>query len=196
MPNYTMPGQCLQAGVDLGKKQDEQELKTFTRWWNSWLQKRVPPPPLVTNLCEEIKDGVISMKLIELLSDTHSLSIEDPSGSSATFQRNVNHNNFFDLLKSKNIPLVFIGPADMMLADNLTPVLGLTWTLIQHYEEVEKDELLDWVKEVTNNYEDVNVTNWHTSFNDGLALCAVLNKHSSQVTPPSPPPAHPAPSPA
>ena len=180
---------CRKTRVSLGRRlvlrqeQDEQQLKTCTRWWNSWLQKR---GITVTVLCEEIKDGVISMKLIELLSDTHSLSIQNPSGIRAPYQRNENHGNFFDLLKSMNIPLGNIGPADMVRADNLTPVLGLTWTLIQRFEEVENDELLDWVNtQVTNDY-DVKVTNWHTSFNDGLALCAVLNKLSPQVPPPPP----------
>ena len=183
MPNYTKPGQNRQAGKDLREEQDTQQLKTFTRWWNSRLQKR---GITVTVLCEEIKDGVISMKLIELLSDTHSLSIQNPSGIRAPYQRNENHGNFFDLLKSMNIPLGNIGPADMVRADNLTPVLGLTWTLIQRFEEVENDELLDWVNtQVTNDY-DVKVTNWHTSFNDGLALCAVLNKLSPQAPPPPP----------
>ena len=139
------------------------------------------------------------MNLIELLSASDAGKYnKSPSGRKAPFQRNENHKNFFALLKSMNIPLWNIEPADMTRADNLTPVLGLTWTLIQHFEEVEHDELLDWVnKQVTNDDYDVKVTNWHTSFNDGLALCAVLNKHSSQVTPlpPAPTPTpHPPPS--
>ena len=97
MPNYTMPGQCLQAGVDLGKKQDTQELKTFTRWWNSWLQKRVPPPPMVTDLCEEIKPGVISMHLIELLSASDAGKYNE--SPSLVFHMHENHDRFFELLK-------------------------------------------------------------------------------------------------
>ena len=149
MPNYTMPGQCLQAGVDLGKKQDTQELKTFTRWWNSWLQKRVPPPPMVTDLCEEIKPGVISMHLIELLSASDAGKYNE--SPSLVFHMNENHDRFFALLESKNIPLDYesIGAAELV-AGNLTSVLSLTWTLIQHYEEVENDTLLDWVKQFTN----------------------------------------------
>ena len=67
------------------------------------------------------------------------------------FHMNENHDRFFELLKSKNIPLDYesIGAAELV-AGNLTSVLSLTWTLIQHYEEVENDTLLDWVKQFTN----------------------------------------------
>ena len=186
MPNYTMPGQNRQAGKDLREEQDTQQLKTFTRWWNSRLQKR---GITVTDLCEEIKPGVISMHLIELLSASDAGKYNE--SPSTVFHMRVNHEKFLALLKSKKIPLDYesIGAADLT-DGNRTLILGLTYTLIQHYEDhvTKDDELLDWVKEVTNDYEDVNVTNWHTSFNDGLALCAVLNKHSSQVvTPPHPP---------
>ena len=132
--------------------QDKQQLKTFTRWWNWKLQKS---GITVTDLCEEIKPGVISMNLIELLSASDAAEIAEyckrtgsylpllehgvvkynksPSGRAAHFQMLGNHETFLALLKSKNIPLDYesIGPADLV-AGNLTPVLGLTWTLIQH----------------------------------------------------------------
>ena len=41
--------QCSLVGEDLRQKQDEQQLKKFTRWWNSWLKVRGIP---VTDLCE------------------------------------------------------------------------------------------------------------------------------------------------
>ena len=147
MPNYTKPGQNRQAGKDLREEQDTQQLKAFTLWWNSWLQKRVPPSPMVTDLCEEIKPGVISMHLIELLSASDAGKYNE--SPSSVFERNENHRTFLALLKSKSIPLRNIGPAELE-AGNLTSVLSLTWTLIQHYEEVENDTLLDWVKQFTN----------------------------------------------
>ena len=184
----------------LREKQDQQQLKTFTRWWNLWLKENLAEGwsgITVTDLCKEIKPGVISMHLIELLSGTH--SIEEKETPSTVFHERENHEKFLALLETKGILLVNIRPADLV-AGNLTPVLGLTWTLMKHYELQKfgtEADLLRWVKEVTNNYDGVNVTHWHTSFNDGLALCAVLNKHSSQVTPlpPAPTPTpHPPPS--
>ena len=151
MPNYTKPGQNRQAGKDLREEQDTQQLKAFTLWWNSWLQKRVPPSPMVTDLCEEIKPGVISMHLIELLSASDAGKYNE--SPSLVFHMNENHDRFFALLESKNIDYKNIGAADLTdgnRALNLKSVLSLTWTLIQHYEEVENDTLLDWVKQFTN----------------------------------------------
>ena len=138
--------QCSLDGENLRQKQDEQQLKTFTRWWNSWLQKR---GITVTDLCEEIKPGVISMHLIELLSASDAGKYNE--SPSTVFHMRVNHEKFLALLKSKKIPLDYesIGAAELV-AGNLTSVLSLTWTLIQHYEEVENDTLLDWVKQFTN----------------------------------------------
>ena len=102
---------------------------------------------MVTDLCEEIKPGVISMHLIELLSASDAGKYNE--SPSSVFERNENHRTFLALLKSKSIPLRNIGPAELE-AGNLTSVLSLTWTLIQHYEEVENDTLLDWVKQFTN----------------------------------------------
>ena len=171
------------AGKNLREKQDMQQLKTFTRWWNSWLQMR---GIVVTDLCEDIKPGVISMNLIELLSA--SVGCKYNKSPSSRFQMLENNGAFLAQLKSKNIRLVNIGPEDLT-AGNRTLVLGLTWTLILRYEiqkfGAEVDELLRWVKLCTKNFEGVDVTNWHTSFNDGLALSAILNKHAPEVPLPS-----------
>ena len=163
----------------LRQKQDAQQLKTFTRWWNSWLAMR---SMAVTDLCEEIKPGVISMNLIELLSA--SLAGKYNKKPNSKFQMLENQNLFLALLKSKNIRLVNIGGEDLV-EGNQTLVLGLTWTLILRYEiqkyGAEVDELLRWVRLCTKNYEGVEVNNWKQSFNDGLAFCALINKHSPQV---------------
>ena len=163
----------------LRQKQDAQQLKTFTRWWNSWLAMR---SMAVTDLCEEIKPGVISMNLIELLSA--SLAGKYNKKPNSKFQMLENQNLFLALLKSKNIRLVNIGGEDLV-EGNQTLVLGLTWTLILRYEiqkyGAEVDELLRWVRLCTKNYEGVEVNNWKQSFNDRLAFCALINKHSPQV---------------
>ena len=144
------------AGKNLREKQDIQQLKTFTRWWNSWLQMRGME---VKDLCEEIKPGVISMNLFELLSA--SVAGKYNKSPSSRFQMLENNGAFLAKLKSKNIRLVNIGPEDLT-EGNRTLVLGLTWTLILRYEiqkfGAEVDELLRWVKQVTKNYDGVNVT--------------------------------------
>ena len=55
------------ARRELHDQRDEQQLRTFTRWWNSWL---VEVGLHVEDLCEEVKHGVITIKLLEVLSDS------------------------------------------------------------------------------------------------------------------------------
>ncbi len=40
-----------------------------------------------------------------------------------------------------------------------------------------KQRLLEWVKFIANSYPGVKVSNWKSSFEDGLALCALVHFH-------------------
>ena len=52
-------------GVHSGQdKLQSQQIGTFTRWWNSYLEPRGYP---VTDLCAQIQDGVIAFRLLEAL---------------------------------------------------------------------------------------------------------------------------------
>ena len=93
--------QCSLVGEDLRQKQDEQQLKTFTRWWNSWLQKR---GITVTDLCEQIKDGVIGMNLIELLSASDAGKYT--KSPSSRIEMIENNGAFLAQLKSNNMQRV------------------------------------------------------------------------------------------
>lgn len=56
-----------QARTLLRSQLDETQLRSFTRWWNSWLSEI----SLETkDLCEDIKQGVMSIRLLEVLSDS------------------------------------------------------------------------------------------------------------------------------
>ena len=46
---------------------DAQQVRTFTRWWNSWLSE---VDLQVSDLCEDVKPGVLPIKLLEVLSDS------------------------------------------------------------------------------------------------------------------------------
>ena len=158
------------------EKQDNQQLKTFTRWWNSWLQMRGIK---LDDLVNDTKTGVAAMNLIELLSS--SLVGKYNSDPKMRFHYLENQLAFLQQLKQKNIRLVNIGAEDLV-EGNKTLILGLTWTLILRYEiqkyGAEVDELLRWVRLCTKNYPGVDVSNWGNSFNDGLAFCALINKHA------------------
>ena len=46
---------------------DTQQLRTFQRWWNSWLSE---VKLKINDLCEDIKPGIYPIKLLEVLSDS------------------------------------------------------------------------------------------------------------------------------
>ena len=85
---------------------------------------------------------------------------------------------------STKVTLTNIGAED--LADG-SPVLtlGLIWTIILRFqiEDISvdelsaKDALLLWCKKKTKGYAGVFVENFHKSFNDGLAFCAIIHAH-------------------
>ena len=151
---------------------DEQQLKTFTRWWNSWL---APRGTEVTSLCEQICSGVIGFQLLEALDGTSSRYNKSPVHRVQIYE---NHANFIAAVKAKGLRLVNISSEDLASRD-VKLVLGLTYQLIQRFEihryGADELELLRWVKQTTESYEGVEVTTWFESFNDGRILCALLD---------------------
>ena len=104
------------------------QLNTFTRWWNSWLSECNLS---VTDLCEDVRNGVYPIKLLEVLSDSSCGKYNKNPRSK--FQSLENLNVFLAQLKAKSIKLVNIGAEDLESGDRKL-VLGLTWTLILRYE--------------------------------------------------------------
>lgn len=87
-------------------------------------------------------------------------------------------------VESKGVKLVGIG-AEEIVDHNLKMILGMIWTLILRFqiqdiseEELSaKEALLLWFQKKTKGYNGVNVQDFHRSFQDGLAFCAVIHKH-------------------
>lgn len=99
-------------------------------------------------------------------------------------QRFENVNKALDFIKRRGIHLTNIGAEDVV-DGNRKIILGLIWTLILRFTISDineeglsaKEGLLLWCQRKTACYEEVDVRDFSTSWNDGLAFCALLDIH-------------------
>lgn len=99
-------------------------------------------------------------------------------------QKCINLSLALKFIESKGVKLVGIG-AEEICDGNLKMILGMIWTIILRFqiqdiseEELSaKEALLLWVQKKTKGYPGVDVQNFHFSFQDGLAFCALIHKH-------------------
>ncbi|KAI9862974.1 MAG: hypothetical protein M1813_004147 [Trichoglossum hirsutum] len=153
--------------------------KTFTKWLNTKLKAR---EVAVTDLVTDLSDGVILIHLLEILGN-ESLG-RYASKPKLRVQRFENVNKALDFIKSRGIQMTNIGAEDVV-DGNRKLILGLIWTLILRFTISDinqegmtaKEGLLLWCQRKTACYEEVDVRDFSTSWNDGLAFCALLDIH-------------------
>ncbi|KAI4165658.1 MAG: hypothetical protein LQ342_000600 [Letrouitia transgressa] len=153
--------------------------KTFTKWLNSKVSSR---DVIVNDLVTDLSDGIILIHLLELLG-SESLG-RYASKPKLRVQKFENVNKALDFIKSRGIQMTNIGAEDVV-DGNKKIILGLIWTLILRFtisdinEEgmTAKEGLLLWCQRKTACYEDVEVRDFSSSWNDGLAFCALLDIH-------------------
>ncbi|KAJ6667639.1 hypothetical protein lerEdw1_016760 [Lerista edwardsae] len=101
-----------------------------------------------------------------------------------------NVNKALQVLQKNNVDLVNIGSTDIV-DGNHKLTLGLIWSIILHWQvkDVMKNImaglqqtnsekiLLSWVRQSTQNYPQVNVVNFTSSWSDGLAFNALIHSH-------------------
>ncbi|XP_038138063.1 dystrophin isoform X4 [Cyprinodon tularosa] len=179
-------GEIIKCRSD--EREDVQK-KTFTKWVNLQLAKTGKPPveDLFSDLCDgrrllELLEGLIGHELVRLEKGTtrvHSLN---------------NVNRALQILQKNNVDLVNIGAADIV-DGNHKLILGLIWSIILHWQvkDVMKDVmaglqqtnsekiLLSWVRQNTRQYPQVNVVNFSSSWNDGLAFNALIHSHRPEL---------------
>ncbi|CAB1447009.1 unnamed protein product [Pleuronectes platessa] len=122
------------------KLQDEQEAvqkRTFTKWINSHLAKRVPPL-VVIDLFEDIKDGVKLLALLEVLSGNKLPCEQGKKIKRIHWVANIGTAlNFLEGRKSayrgSPIKLVNINSTDIV-DGRPSIVLGLVWTIILYFQ--------------------------------------------------------------
>uniref|UniRef100_A0A8C8DZI9 Actinin alpha 3a n=1 Tax=Oryzias sinensis TaxID=183150 RepID=A0A8C8DZI9_9TELE len=123
--------------------------QTFTAWCNSHLRKAGTQ---IENIEEDFRNGLKLMLLLEVISGER---LPKPDKGKMRFHKIANVNKALDFICSKGVKLVSIGAE----------------------ETSAKEGLLLWCQRKTAPYRNVNVQNFHISWKDGLALCALIHRH-------------------
>jgi len=134
------------------------------------------------DLQKDFGDGVKLFEFLEIISGDKLPRIEKKPR--IRIQKIQNVSVCLEFLKKQKIQLVNISAEDIT-DENLKLILGLVWTIIQKFqiEDISeealsaKEALLLWCQKKTAGYRDVKVDNFTWSFQDGLALCALIHKH-------------------
>ncbi|XP_063072868.1 dystrophin isoform X2 [Engraulis encrasicolus] len=178
-------GDIIKTRTD--EREDVQK-KTFSKWINSQFSKagKAPIEDLFTDLC----DG---RRLLELLEGLTKHELVKEKGFTRVHSLN-NVNRALQILQKNNVELVNIGGADIV-DGNHKLILGLIWSIILHWQVkgVLKDLmaglqqtssekiLLSWVRQSTKPYPQVNVVNFSSSWEDGLAFNALIHSHRPEL---------------
>ncbi|XP_077287917.1 alpha actinin isoform X3 [Arctopsyche grandis] len=157
---------------------EKQQKKTFTAWCNSHLRKA---GTAIENIEDDFRNGLKLMLLLEVISGE---TLPKPDRGKMRFHKIANVNKALDYIASKGVKLVSIG-AEEIVDGNLKMTLGMIWTIILRFaiqdisveEMTAKEGLLLWCQRKTAPYKNVNVQNFHLSFKDGLAFCALIHRH-------------------
>ncbi|XP_046775495.1 dystrophin isoform X21 [Gallus gallus] len=182
-PTYWRDGVTRKAAGMEDEREDVQK-KTFTKWINAQFAKC--GRRCIEDLFNDFRDG---RKLLELLECLTGQKIAKEKGSTRVHALN-NVNKALQILQRNNVDLVNIGSSDIV-DGNHKLTLGLIWNIILHWQvkDVMKNImaglqqtnsekiLLSWVRQSTRNYPQVNVTNFTSSWSDGLAFNALLHSH-------------------
>lgn len=157
---------------------ERQQKKTFTAWINSHLRK---VNVQIEELSEDLRDGLKLMLLLEVISGER---LPKPERGRLRFHLVSNVNKALEFIMNKGVKLVSIG-AEEIVDGNMKMTLGMIWTIILRFaiQDITVDEfsakegLLLWCQRKTAPYKNVNVQNFHMSFKDGLAFCALIHRH-------------------
>uniref|UniRef100_A0A2K6NUW6 F-actin cross-linking protein n=3 Tax=Cercopithecidae TaxID=9527 RepID=A0A2K6NUW6_RHIRO len=153
-------------------------VQTFTAWCNSHLRKAGTQ---IENIEEDFRNGLKLMLLLEVISGER---LPKPDRGKMRFHKIANVNKALDYIASKGVKLVSIG-AEEIVDGNVKMTLGMIWTIILRFaiqdisveETSAKEGLLLWCQRKTAPYRNVNIQNFHTSWKDGLGLCALIHRH-------------------
>ncbi|XP_004371008.1 spectrin beta chain, erythrocytic [Trichechus manatus latirostris] len=170
---------------------DEREIvqkKTFTKWVNSNLAQ---VSCRIIDLYKDLRDGRMLIKLLEVISGE---TLPKPTKGKMRIHCLENVDKALQFLKEQRVHLENMGSHDIV-DGNHRLVLGLIWTIILRFQIQDivvqtqegretrsaKDALLLWCQMKTAGYPNVNVTNFTSSWKDGLAFNALIHKHRPEL---------------
>jgi len=171
------------------KKWQEVQMKAFTHWVNSVLEKRAIR---IINL-DEFSDGVTIVHFVECLLDKK-LKQKTTKNPRTEIHRIENTHIALEKLKKsfakkKSNAHITISAEDF-IHRNLTQLLGFLWMLFRVFSlqanmgenkdnQSSEDMLLVWLRNITNGYSGIKITNW-ASINDGLAFLAMIDQYAKR----------------
>ncbi|XP_026860660.2 spectrin beta chain, erythrocytic isoform X2 [Electrophorus electricus] len=192
--SYSTSNICFNSAFDgrFRQLQDEREAvqkKTFTKWVNSILAR---VNCRISDLYLDLRDGRMLIKLLEVLSGER---LPKPTKGRMRIHCLENVDKALQFLKEQRVHLENMGSHDIV-DGNHRLILGLIWTIILRFQIQDivvetgqadltgkqetrsaKDALLLWCQMKTAGYPNVNITNFTTSWKDGLAFNALIHKH-------------------
>lgn len=154
--------------------------KAFLRWANTYFESN--DVPILNDLKADLADGVRLIQLLEIIGN-------EPLGRyykspKLRVQKAENVNTALDFIKHRGILLYNIGAEDI-IDGNLKLILGLLWILVLRFTISEineeglsaKEGLLLWCQRKTAGYKGVEIKDFSTSWADGKAFCALIDRH-------------------
>uniref|UniRef100_A0A6Q2X7Q2 Spectrin beta chain n=1 Tax=Esox lucius TaxID=8010 RepID=A0A6Q2X7Q2_ESOLU len=161
----------------LADEREAVQKKTFTKWVNSILSR---VNCRISDLYLDLRDGRMLIKLLEVLSGE---KLPKPTKGRMRIHCLENVDKALQFLKEQRVHLENMGSHDIV-DGNHRLILGLIWTIILRFQVSEdpihrtaKDALLLWCQMKTAGYPNVNITNFTTSWKDGMAFNALIHKH-------------------
>lgn len=151
--------------------------RTFTGWVNQHLKDRILK---CNDLVNDLKDGILLINLLEIISSKTIPNYNKKPKIRAQLLENCGWAMKF--LKDEGIKLVAIGPEDIVDSRRKL-ILGLIWTIILRYHIQKggasgsaRNDLLAWVQK---QIPECNVKDFTSSWNDGKAICHLVESLKS-----------------
>ncbi|NXS91224.1 SPTB1 protein, partial [Jacana jacana] len=179
---------CHRGMLWFADEREAVQKKTFTKWVNSHLARVTCR---ISDLYMDLRDGRVLIKLLEVLSGE---LLPKPTKGRMRIHCLENVDKALQFLKEQRVHLENMGSHDIV-DGNHRLVLGLIWTIILRFQIQDiivptpegqetrsaRDALLLWCQMKTAGYPHVNVTNFTSSWKDGLAFNALIHRHRPEL---------------